>query len=92
MTATLLVTLTGALGALEAVIAIFFLRFYARSRDRLFALFATAFAILSLQRLLLPLAHDWGEGAVLPYGARLLAFVLIIVAIVDKNSGTGRGG
>ena len=91
MTATLLVTLTGALGALEAVIAIFFLRFYARSRDRLFALFATAFAILSLQRLLLPVARGWGEEAIVLYGMRLLAFVLIIVAIVDKNRGSGRG-
>ena len=90
VTPTLLVALTGALAALDLVIALFFLRFHARTRDRLFALFATAFGILGVQRILLTLASDWGEDTVWLYGLRLLAFVLIIAAIVDKNRGAGR--
>jgi len=89
LTPTLLVALTGALAALDFVIALFFLRFHSRTRDRLFALFATAFGILGVQRLLLTVASDWGEDTVWLYGIRLVAFVLIIVAIVDKNRGAG---
>jgi uncharacterized membrane protein HdeD (DUF308 family) len=89
ITPALLVALTGALAALDLVIALFFLRFFARSRDRLFALFATAFGFLGVQRLLLALASDWGEDTVWLYGLRLIAFVLIIVAIADKNRGAG---
>ena len=89
ITPSLLVALTGSLAALDLVIALFFLRFFARSRDRLFALFATAFGILGVQRILLAIASDWGEDTVWLYGLRLVAFVLIIVAIVDKNRGAG---
>ena len=89
LTPTLLVALTGALAALDFVIALFFLRFHARTRDRLFALFATAFGILGVQRLLLTVASDWGEDTVWLYGIRLVAFVLILIAIIDKNRGAG---
>ena len=92
MAAVLLVTLTGMLAALDAVIALFFLRFYVRSRDRLFALFALAFGILTLQRVLLPVARDWGEHTAWLYGLRLLAFLVILVAIIDKNRGPDRTG
>lgn len=88
----LLVAFTGALAALDLVIALFFLRFYARSRDRLFALFATAFAFLGVQRMLLTIASDWGEDTAWLYGLRLVAFVLIIVAIADKNRGVAEPG
>ena len=89
ITPALLVALTGALAALDLVIALFFFRFFTRSRDRLFALFATAFGILGVQRILLAIASDWGEDTVWLYGLRLVAFVLIIIAIADKNRGAG---
>lgn len=86
--ATLLVALSGGLAMLYAVVALFFLKFRARTGDRLFALFASAFLLLAIQRLALTFARDWSEGTVWLYGLRLVAFLLIIAAIVDKNRST----
>ncbi|HEX6097734.1 MAG TPA: DUF5985 family protein [Thermoanaerobaculia bacterium] len=77
--------LSGILVALDAVAGLFFLRFWRASRDRLFALFGTAFFILGIQRLLLALTRSAFEDQAIFYTLRLLAFVIIIVAIVDKN-------
>lgn len=67
------------------VSGLFFLKFWARSRDRLFAMFAAAFGILAVQRLALALTNEYAEDRPEIYMIRLLAFVIIIVAIVDKN-------
>lgn len=77
--------LSGILVALDAVAGLFFLRFWVTSRDRLFAMFAGAFWILGIQRLLLALTREVVEDQAVFYLLRLLAFVIIIVAIVDKN-------
>lgn len=77
--------LSGILVAGDWVIGLFFLRFYVASRDRLFAMFAAAFWILGLQRLLLALTRTVFEDQAVFYSLRLLAFVIIIVAIIDKN-------
>jgi hypothetical protein len=77
--------LSGTLVALDFVAGLFFLRFWAASRDRLFAMFAGAFWILGVQRLLLTLTRSIVEDQAMFYTLRLLAFVIIIVAIVDKN-------
>ena len=81
--------LVGMSAALSLVIGLIFLKFWSRTRDRLFLLFAVAFWILGV---------DWAVVAVLPYfvtrpsehdvliySIRLLAFVLILIAILDKN-------
>lgn len=83
--ATLLIAASGALTTLYAIIALHFYKFSARSGDRLFTLFATAFLILSGQRLVLTVAREWGENSIWLYGMRLLAFVIIVYAIIDKN-------
>lgn len=67
------------------VAGIFFLRFWRDTRDRLFAMFGAAFFILAIQRFGLELAGDQSEHRTLWYFVRLLAFVIIIAAIVDKN-------
>ena len=77
--------LSGAMFAMAAAIGLFFLRFWRRSGDRLFLLFAIAFWILAANRLALSLLSEEREGQTFAYGIRLLAFVLIIVAVVDKN-------
>jgi hypothetical protein len=77
--------ISGVLVALDALAGLFFLRFWATSRDRLFAMFATAFWILGIQRLLLAATRSVFEEQALFYTLRLLAFVIIIVAIIDKN-------
>lgn len=68
-----------------AVAGLFFLRFWRETRDRLFGIFAGAFWLLALQRLLLALSQNPDNEQVWLYGIRLLAFVLILYAIVDKN-------
>jgi hypothetical protein len=70
-----------------AVAGLFFLRFWRETRDRLFGIFAGAFWLLAVQRLLLALFQDPDNEQVWLYGIRLLAFVLILIAIVDKNRG-----
>jgi hypothetical protein len=77
--------ISGALAMGYLVAAGFFFRFWRQTADRLFALFATAFLVLGIQRVLLAtMAAPDGE-AVWAYGLRLVAFLIILAAIVDKN-------
>ncbi len=76
---------SGAFSLGAAAVALFFLRFWRKSHDRLFAILSLAFALLALERTVLsfvPLEH---EGRHWIYVARLVAFMLIIVGILDKN-------
>ena len=76
--------LAGAATIAAGAISLFFLRFWRESRDRLFLLFAIAFAIFAVNRILLTIVDD-EEGTTLLYAARAGAFALIIAAIVDKT-------
>jgi hypothetical protein len=67
------------------VIASFFLRFWKRTRDRLFLFFAGSFGFLMVERIVRALMSVENEWAPYVYTIRLFAFILIIVAIVDKN-------
>jgi hypothetical protein len=75
----------GVLAAFSATIALFFLKFFRETKDRIFGFFAAAFAVLAV---------DWlGQGLVIPrhesqhylFLIRLVAFILIIAGIVAKN-------
>ena len=68
-----------------AVAALFFLRFWHRTADALFAIFAAAFALLALNQGLSTLIEFGREELGWVYLLRLAAFVLIIVGIVQKN-------
>lgn len=76
---------TGSLLAGYLVVALFFLRFWVTTRDRLFAMFAAAFGLLAVQRVALALTRETMEDQTVFYLLRLAAFVIIAVAIVDKN-------
>jgi amino acid transporter len=79
--------ISGALVMGYFVAGLYFLRFWRDTRDRLFGIFAAAFWLLAAQRAALALTVDpTGEQVVL-YSVRLLAFVLILAAIIDKNRG-----
>lgn len=65
-------------------VAVFFLRFWARTRDQLFGAFAVAFTLLAVQRVLLA-THSTTDAPVWIYLVRLLAFVIILLAIAGKN-------
>lgn len=82
--------LWGALAMASATIAIFFLRFWTQSRDRLFLFFAMAFAAFALHWLGLGIVAPPEESRHYLYLLRLLAFVLILAGIVDKNRTTRR--
>ncbi len=82
---TVAALIAGALGAGYAVAGLFFAKFWSRTRDRLFAIFALAFWLLAIQRIAIVLSDRWLEDATPLYVLRLAAFLLILVAIVDKN-------
>ncbi len=70
-----------------AVASVFFVRFWRRTGDRLFAVFAAAFFLLALTPLLTNLLDIPREEQSPFYLLRLAAFVLIIAAVVGKNLG-----
>ena len=78
---------SGAMVMAYLIAGLFFLRFWRGTRDRLFAAFGAAFCLLAVQRFALTLMAepDAGEGALWLYGLRLLAYLLILAAIIDKN-------
>ncbi|MDQ2670337.1 MAG: DUF5985 family protein [Gemmatimonadota bacterium] len=81
--------MAGAIITGYAVVALLFLRFWRGTRDRLFLIFAGAFALLGVQRALLLAVPSpaTGEEQTGFYLLRLMAFLLILYGIVDKNRG-----
>lgn len=77
--------LQGSIFVAFLVTGLFFTRFYLRSRDRFFAMFSGAFLLLSTERLLLALIDPNAETRSSVYVLRLFAFIVIIVAIIEKN-------
>jgi hypothetical protein len=80
--------LLGAIAMASLVIGLFFLRFWKNTRDRFFLFFAAAFWLEGLNRALLGLQGSGSENEPLVYMVRLFSFVLILVAILDKNRGS----
>jgi hypothetical protein len=77
--------LSGAMMMGFGVAGLFFLRYFRDSRDRLFLFFGVAFWILSLNRVAIAVVASPEDVSPLFYVIRLVAFVLILVGIVDKN-------
>jgi hypothetical protein len=77
--------LSGTIAMASLVACLFFRQFYLSSRDRLFALFSVAFLLLGIERAfaLLRTAQE-PESAI--YFIRLTAFVIILGAVIDKNT------
>jgi hypothetical protein len=83
--------LWGALATACWVAGLFFLKFWRVSRDRFFLFFFLAFWVLSLNWVVLIIEQPMLESRQDAYVIRLLAFVLIIVAVVDKNRRAAKG-
>jgi len=77
--------LSGMYVAGYAIAGLFFLRFWRASRDRLFIFFSVAFWVLGLQRLMLAVSTVPTEDQTYLYVIRLIAFLIILYAIIDKN-------
>lgn len=82
--------ISGALMMACMVTGIFFLRFWKKSHDRLFLIFAFAFFMLAVERLVLGYYGANNEPNAQIYFIRLTAFILIIIGIVDKNRAAGK--
>ena len=74
------------------VIALFFLLFWRQSGDRLFLFFSLAFWAFAGNRVAIAAVDDSREVETYLYLIRLLAFGLIIVAVLDKNRASPAAG
>ena len=77
--------LSGMMVVSTAVAALFFLRSWRRTGDRLFLIFAGGFVVMSAHWLIRGLIPLPSEAQPYFYLVRLAAFLLILVAIFDKN-------
>ncbi len=79
--------LVGAIATGCATISLFFLKFWRRTGERFFLYFSVSFFIEGCSRVVLAAASL--DGA-LPYLARLVAYLFIILAIWEKNRRSGQ--
>jgi len=82
--------LAGAVTLGYAVAAVMFLRFWRRTKDRLFLAFSAAFVLLATNQVLAAALEAGDERTPYVYSLRVLGFLLILWAIVDKNLSSGR--
>jgi hypothetical protein len=82
--------LLGAIITASITVALFFLRFWYSTRDRFFLFFALSFFIDAIDRLLLGTDTLSAEDEPQYYLVRLVAYGLILYAILDKNRPTNK--
>jgi len=82
--------LSGAVTLGFLVAAAFFLRFWRKTAERLFLAFAIAFALFALNQALASALTVVSEPWSLIYALRVIGFVVILGAIVDKNLRSAR--
>ncbi len=63
----------------------FFLKFWQKTEDRFFALFASAFYLLAIERCIFLFISAENEVHTWVFICRLLAFLAIGAAVVEKN-------
>jgi len=81
--------LSGAVTLGYLVAAAFFFSFWRKTADRLFLAFAIAFALFALNQGLAFALTVVSEPWSLIYALRVIGFVVILAAIVDKNTTSG---
>lgn len=81
--------LVGAIGTASLIAALFFLRFWRTTRDRFFLFFALSFFLEGVNRIALFASIGLEEDHPVYYLVRLVAYGLILAAIVDKNRKRG---
>ena len=80
----------GAIALGSIAVSLFFFRFWKSTRDRFFLLFALSFLIEGVNRVVLYESVGLSEDAPVYYMIRLIAYGLILAAIIDKNRGPRR--
>lgn len=86
---TLQAFIGGAIFLGMALMAAIFFRFYKKTSDTLFIYFTAAFSLLAAERIILVWTNTLDEVQAGAYCMRLMAFGLIIFAVVQKNRETG---
>lgn len=82
----IIVFLAGAIVTAFLACGLFFVKFWWRSRDVLFLAFAGAFWLLALNAALVALVPEPGEARSWFYLLRIAAFLLIVLAVIRKNT------
>ena len=77
--------LLGVIATASIAAAGFFLNFWRQTRDGLFLAFGIAFIIEGINRVFLLVLERPNEGHPAVYVVRLLAFLIILAAIIHKN-------
>jgi hypothetical protein len=79
---------SGALMMAFLLIGMLFLRYWRMTSDRFFFIFAFAFGLLALERVVLECLSPSNEFKPYGYLIRLVAYGCILCAIIDKNRET----
>jgi hypothetical protein len=77
--------LLGAIAMGCAIASLFFFRFWRGTRDRFFLWFGASFLIEAINRAIFALSGVRQEEAQLYYLIRLLSYLLILWAVIEKN-------
>jgi uncharacterized membrane protein HdeD (DUF308 family) len=77
--------LLGVIATASLAAGLFFLRFWRDTRDSLFLAFAVAFFVEGLNRVSIFAFSTANEGSPWNYVVRLVAFLVILAGIVNKN-------
>ena len=79
--------LLGVIATSSLIAGVFFLKFWKKTGDSLFLAFGVAFLVEGLNRCAVLFLAKPNEGSPYIYIVRLLAFLLILAAILHKNYG-----
>jgi len=77
--------LEGAVTMCYIIAAVHFLRFWHKTSDRLFLSFASAFVLFALNQFIVSSLWAADERNSYAYILRILGFLLILLAILEKN-------
>jgi hypothetical protein len=77
--------LSGFIMAMCLMVSAFFFRFWRKTSDRFFIYFSISFAMIGLERLTQLFVYSDDLRLPYTYLIRLVAFMVIIGAIIDKN-------
>lgn len=77
--------LLGAIVMGDLVAGLFFLRYWNRTGDRFFLFFASSFIVGGISRLVIDEHVPPADIEAIGYALRVVQYLMIIVAIVDKN-------
>ena len=88
MTAEHIAVIQGVTATASLASSLFFFKFWSRTRDALFWYFGAAFILLALSWYLLAFISPASEAHSSIYAIRLIAFLLMIAAMIEKKTGS----